>query len=354
MKTNRRTLIAVAGVSALGATSLRGLSAFAQSAPTSPYTFPSGQVLTWAEPWAAGGHNSDAFVAASTYVHLQQQKTQIFAGVYDAPTDIGAASSAMLDKLWKEPTLQSVAGGAGGRVGPGNVSISSYAYNVYKFTTTDSLVWGLLVYVANSTDFSMIVGPAETFGDDIASAQSAVQLDGTGILAGIDGAAMQNNVGGTAAPTEESAREYTDATGNLHVTWADGWTVVSHDDVGTELANPEQTVVLNLANISFDGMGWDQVAAADYEWLSGDQGADAVLTPPTVTDTGYTFATDGEYGLRLVQATATADPAYYARVFTSHMEAKGADAKAILEQIQANITVNGQAPLQGLDQLIPM
>ncbi|MGN6031250.1 MAG: hypothetical protein ACTHQE_06255, partial [Thermomicrobiales bacterium] len=167
--------------------------------------------------------------------------------------------------------------------------------------------------------------------------------------------------GSTGSTPEEAASPaatggaYTDAAGLLHVTWPEGWTVVSQNEVGTELANPEQTVILNLQVVAVDGRTWDQIAKDDAAWLVGDQGACATMTSTLVTPTGYKFATEGDYGLRLVEGIAADDDLdFYIRVFAGNMEAKGAAALAILQQIQADITVNGRAPLQDLDHFIDM
>jgi hypothetical protein len=154
---------------------------------------------------------------------------------------------------------------------------------------------------------------------------------------------------------DASGGTYTDATGILTVAWPADWTVISKTDVGMELGNPEGTVVLNIAAVAFDGKSWEQVAEADQAWLLDDQGPYKSVTSKVVTPTGYSFATYGQYGLRLVQGVAAEDDLdYYVRVFTGNMGARGKSALMILQQIQAAITINGRVPLQDMDHFIDM
>ncbi len=364
MKTNRRTILAFAGMSAMGASGLRSLSVLAQSDPASPYTFGDGTVFTWTDPWVYGGQiNTDSPYADCVY--LWNGQATLAAAYFSAPTEINDWVTWHLSTFGRDnTTAPEVAGGSEEVVGADGVTESQAEFRVHIFEDDDKVQWGIYYQTVDQLNATLLFAPITEFASFMESAQASATIDDIPVFADADGvkvqADMESGIGrlpsSDAADTSAgTGGEYTDATGNLHVTWPDGWTVVSSDDIGTELANPEQTVILNLQAVAFEGRTWDQAAHDDIDWLAGDQGASATLTGPMVTETGYLFATEGDQGLRLVQGMATDnDLDYYVRVFAGNMEANGADALAILEQIQADITVNGQVPLEGADTLIDM
>lgn len=369
MKSTRRSFVALTGASVLGAASLRSLSVAAQSAIPSPYTFADGTTLTWSEPWWSDDDSTVApFADMLTLWSAEADQTTLIVGYFATPTGIDEWIPVHLDLLGlSEDVVAQVAGGGSASVGPGGVVASQMDYRTYLYKAEDESLWGIYFQTVDQINATVVYAPVDKIAAMVGAIQSNIARDGVPVLDGIDGASIQSSLEGSAnrlaGETEpiavssevEVGGEYSDSTGNLHVTWPAGWAVVSYNEVGTELANPEQSVVLNLQVVPFEGRSWEQVAQDDSAWLAGDQGPNATLTGPMVTDTGYSFATEGDYGLRLVQGLATAnDPENYIRVFAANMEANGAAAQAILTEVQSAVTVNGQAPLQGLDAFIDM
>lgn len=360
---SRRTALGLAGIGALSLAGLRSFPAFAQS-ETSPYTFPNGKVLTWDTPWALGGANGAGFISGSTYLNLaiESRSTGLFVGYYDTSMGIEDAVNALLTTLWGDPALApNVAGGDEQSVGAGGKVEAESSYRVHKFTTDDGKNWGLYFQLVNKTDFTIVVTLAENIAEDIASAQAAVAVDGAGLLADVKGEEIQADLGGAGGTPAETAGgpaagggTYTDASGNVTVTWIEGWTVVSQDDRGIELTNPAQSIVVSTQGIAFDGRTWQQAADDEVHHLGDDQGANATVSGPMVTDSGFSFATEGDYGLRLAQGAPTADPAMFVLVFAAHITVNGADAVTLLQEAQAAVLVNGNPPLKDLDHFIDM
>jgi hypothetical protein len=172
------------------------------------------------------------------------------------------------------------------------------------------------------------------------------------VLGGADGVSIQEQLEAAAPSANAEVGEYTDGSGFLTVTWTNGWTEIERDDVGIRLTNPAQSIILYPQIVALEGMSWQEAADSDVAYLLDDQGANATISGPEVTESGYSFATDGEYGLRLAQATSSDSPDMYVFVFAANIEVKGADAVALLEEAQAAVTVNGNPPLTGLDAFI--
>lgn len=80
-----------------------------------------------------------------------------------------------------------------------------------------------------------------------------------------------------------------------------------------------------------------------------DQGPEAVGSTPVVDGDILTFATDGEYGLRLGQAELVDDPLLVLVLMVRDFEGKGDDATVMLDEVRAAILVNGKQPFPGLE-----
>lgn len=357
MKSSRRSFAAVAGASVLGVASLRTLSVAAQS--ESPFTLGDGSVLTWSDPWTL--RESGVIDGLGEFAMLISGQATLAVGNLSAPMTTDNVLNAM--GIVATP----VSGGESQTMDANGVVVSEVEHLLSVWKDGFDQVFSVLIQIADGVKATSLFAPVEEFAATVESVQAAVALDGVPVLDGFGRDDIQTDLDAgvemlasgqepaVAAAQAGIGGEYTDGTGNMHVTWTEGWTIISFNLEGIELQNPEQTVILNMQVSAFDGLGWEEVAQSYMDWLAGDQGPDATMTSHIVTPTGFSFATDGEYGLRLIQGVATADDLdHYISIFTSNMFAEGADAVAILAQIQADIRVNGEAPLQGMEAFIDM
>ncbi|MGN6484493.1 MAG: hypothetical protein ACTHMX_08815, partial [Thermomicrobiales bacterium] len=298
----------------------------------------------------------------SSYVNLTPgQTTALLVGFYDTETTIEDGAEAVLTALWGDPTLSPNVAGGSEQTSGGGAADSTKEFRVYTHATDDGVQWGLYFELVNGTDYTIMIADVPSIADGITSAQTTVQVDGVGVLTGVDGAEVESDItgylaatSGTDAATATAPETYVIPSGNITVTWTNGWTVVSQNEDGIELTDPDKIGILAIGGYANDGKSWKELSEADIAWLADDQGANASLTGPMVTEKGYSFATEGEYGLRLAQATASTDPAIYIFTFSHSMTVNGAEAAAWLKAAQAAVTIDGAVPLKDLDKFIDM
>ncbi len=351
-RVSRRTLVALAGGAALSAATLRHAAAAQAS---SPFTFPGGSELSWVAPWEMYSDNYAATVLANSASLQSGNGGEFLVGYYDAPTTINASAESFLTFLGQEPSpAMNISGGSGPVASPDGTESFSF-HSVYAITLNDE-AWGIHFELVDDLALTVFVAPVAIFAEELASAQSSVMLDGIGVLGRVNGAAIQQQLeeyaGGSAGSDSAEVGEYTDSSGFLHVTWTNGWTVKSQNETGIQLTNPAQSIVLYTEIYPMEGKSWQEMADEDVAFLYDDQGSSATLSGPEVTDSGHAFATNGQYGLRLVQGVGSDNPDLYVLVFAANMTVSGADALPLLQEAQAAVLINGTPPLVGLENFL--
>lgn len=98
-----------------------------------------------------------------------------------------------------------------------------------------------------------------------------------------------------------------------------------------------------------EGRTWQQFVDDAVLTLVLDQGASWNGSALDVTETMFTVAMDGQYGVQLIQAMTSDDPNQVIFVMAHNFEARGDDAQALLKTVQAAVSVNGTPALQGMD-----
>lgn len=349
---NRRTLFALTAGAALGAGTFGRTMAYAQDG-TSPHTFASGQTLTWIDPWTMDVSGTADTILPNSVLLNGGDSGEVLIGYNDAPQDINSVAESILLTVIDDISMaQIIAGGGGKSVGADGAGETSSSYLVYRVNLEDKS-WGIYIELINEVQVGLLSAPVDIFESKMSSAQASVQIDGVGVFAGIDGAELQRSLEDTPVASE-AVGEFTDSTGLLHVTWTNGWTELARNDEGVELTNPDNSIILYTAGYPTEGLSWQELTDMDVDFLYADQGADATLTGPFVTDTGFSFATDGEYSIRVAQGLPTESPDLYLLVFAANFAADidPADAVALIQEAQAAVSINGTPALQGLETLI--
>lgn len=350
MRVSRRTLMALTGGAALGVGTAGWAVANAQTT-ASPHSFPNGQVLTWADPWVITESSTAADILPNSVSLEGGNLGEAVFGFYDAPQTIDDVASAFLALGLGDASLaELVAGGEEQTVAAGGAVEASSMYQVYRMTVDDAQ-WGFYVSLTDEVAVGILAAPVAAFASEMESVQASVQLDGVGVFGGANGAEFQANLEGTASIVDSG--EYTDLTGFLHVTWTNGWTDVASDDKGIQLTDPTNSTVVYIASYPVEGHTWQELADLDTSYMFDDQGADATLVGPVVTDSGFSLVTDGDYGLRFAQGSGTESPDVYVLAFAADFP-EGTDpaaAIALVQEAQAAVMVNGVPVLQGLEEL---
>ncbi len=365
MLTSKRTLFKLAAFGAVGAVGLGGTAALAapdSGPPTSPHALADGREITFADPWSA--HEVVTEVGLVDGLMLVSDSATLTVGYLGTPTSAGEFADAVVAAALPDPSLAPpVAGGASSFVGADGATTSDVEYQINVFTEETGEQTGILVQTVNQIDVTVLVAPIAELGSFITSAQATVAVDGTPVLPGIEGSEIQGDLDasldgaqpegtGAAIGTDAAERgEFVDATGGLTISWPADWTVESSNDEGTVIVHPTGAFKIYTSVYALEGATWAEMAQTDVDFLVGDQGPNATVVGPTVTDDGFYFATNGEFGLRLAEGVGIAtDPERYILLFVGD-SAAGADPSAIIADVQAAILLNGAAPFQGMATL---
>lgn len=344
---SRRTLLALAGTSALSVAGLGSTIARAQTSASS-HVFADASELAWAEPWAPMGSSFVGDLLTDSVALSGGKKGEVLVAYLPTPTSIDEVSASIFKSLELDVSLVSDIGGGSSQGAEGQMD-----YRVQMIALEEGTV-GYYAELVNQQQLTIFVSAVPDFASEMTSAQGAITLNGVGILQAVDGSSLQQDFEralANAATGTSTGGEYTDVTGSLVVTWINDWTAQGQDDVGIELTDPTNSIVVYIQTVKIEGASPEQLADSDVAFLLDDQGSNASITGPEFSDSGYSFATNGEYGLRLVQATLTDNPELYVLTFAADF-AQDADVLALLEEAQAAILINGNIPLDGLDAFI--
>lgn len=326
---SRRQIMALAGFGALSATGI----ARAQSTPTS-HIFANGIELSWAEPWTISPVNAVAEVFSESMLLTSNDGAEVLVGYYEAKVAIDDALTAMLSLVLGDGVeVVNVAGGSEPTTFEG--ATVTREFRVHKINR-DGQVGSLFAQLTDGVEMKVLFSPALSIAANMASANDSITLDGFEVFADVSGEDVQQALG---------VAEYTDALGFLHVAYPDSWIVISHDDIGIELANPAETLIFSVLTEPLSGDLLEDVPG----WFLADQGPNGVGSTPVVDGNVLTFATDGEYGLRLGQAELVDDPTLVLVLMVRDFEGTGTEATALLEEVRAAILVNGKQPFPGLE-----
>lgn len=349
----RRTLFALTGGAALGVGTFGRTMGHAQQ-NESPFTFASGQILTWTDPWS----HADAYGPVKEYlpnaVLLEgDNQAQVIFGYFDMPQKFNDVTTSIIELVTGDVTLAlSLVGGGGTIPGTDGAPDSTYSYATFHLNMEGDAV-GLYVELVNEVQITIFVSAVAFFGSEMASAHDSVQVDEVGMFEGIDGAELQRLLE-SRTTTSAAIGEFIHESGTAHVTWTNGWTESGRDEAGVTLTHPDGSVIVYATVYPVEVDSWQGLADIDVAFLHDDQGPDATVIGPLVTEDRFSFVTDGTYGLRFAQGIATENPDLYVLVFAANF-ASGidpADAVALVQEAQAAITINGSPALEGLDTLI--
>jgi hypothetical protein len=353
MKTqlSRRNVLLAAGSAALSAGLVSAATSHAQTT-SSTFTFLNGAELTVIDPWKLYDENLVAVVVPDSAALRGGNMGEVALGFYDAPQTIDDVATAFLTFAVGDASLaQLIAGGDEETTGANGVVESTSSYRLYNLSVDDTVL-GFYIQLVNEVELSVFGAPVAEFAQEMASAQASIQIDGKGVFGDADAAEFQTLL----EDWEPGAigGEYTDSTGLLHVIWTTKWSEIEKNDEGIVLANQPDSIRLYISRYPKDGLTWAEMADVDVAFMYNDQGADATLIGPTVTDTGFSFVTNGEFGPRFVQGTPTEKPKTYVLAFAANFEADIdlADAAVLVQDAQANVKINGTPALLGLEEMV--
>jgi hypothetical protein len=347
---SRRNLMLLAGSGALSAGLASAVTSHAQTT-ASTFTFLNGSLLTANDPWQIYDENLVAAVVPDSAALRGGKMGEVALGFYDAPQSMDDVATALLTFVLGDASLaQGISGGGRKSVQPGGAE-SSLDFRLYNLTVGDAGM-GLYIQLVNGVEVGLLGAPVADFAAEMASAQESIQIDGVGVFGGAIAADLQETLEDW--NRDASSGEYTDGTGFLHVTWTEPWTELARNEDGIQLTNQDASAGLYIARYPTEGKSWEELAEIDISFLYGDQGPDAKLVGSTVTDPGFSFVTDGKFGLRFAQGSATDSPDTYVLTFAADFAADIdiADAAELVQDAQANVQINGVPALQGLEELI--
>lgn len=343
---SRRTLLATAGIGVLSATAFPVFATRAQESAQS-HSFPNSNELIWVAPWTKQEEQAVAEILPDSIGLQGGNQGELIVGYYAASTDADTSANAFLSLLLDD-TSQAVSVAGGGTTSTTGEAPLQSEYRVYHLTA-DGQNLGLYVQLDDGLGLTVFLAPVSNFASEMTSAHDSVTLNGTGVLDGVDGAALQLQLEALADSAAWEG-EYTDESGVVHVQWRNGWTIVSQDEFGIELTNPVQSIIVGTQRVSFDGRNWQQAAESLFSLYTEDQGPAVTASELVVTDSSISFVTDGQYGPRMVQAIPSDNPELFVQMLA--IEFDPAQAAALLDDVRGSMLVNGNPPLQGLDQLI--
>lgn len=341
-KISRRHVGKMAAVGAMSVGSLRTISGLAQEAPTSPYLFPNGSELSWVDPWQATDAGEPYAQFLPDAIGLWSDKGEVLIGHFDTVTTINDAVNSFLEIVGEVSNVE--AGGGGSTDGGINTE-----FRLYTAAMENGGFFGVYVQLIDGVGFTAFSAPVEEFGAEFTSAQTSIMLNGVGILDGADGAALQQSVEAAISRVSVPEGEYTHPDEHIHVWWTNGWTEVSRDERGVEVIHPAGSITMAIQVYEMTG-SWSEMAEEDTAWIRDDQGDNPMVLGPTVADDTFWVATDGQYGIRLVEGALVSDPSVYSIVFAHTIEAKGEEAELLFREAAASIRVNGNPAFRNLDQ----
>lgn len=352
MKTrlSRRNLLLVTGGAALSAGLAKAAASHAQT--TSPqFTFLTGAELTFTDPWKLYDQNLLADIVPDSAALYSGETAEVVLGFFDEPQNIDDVATSLLELALGDPSLaQAIAGGGSTSVKPGGAE-SSLEYRLYNLPGED-MVLGLYIQLVDGVEVGLLGAPVDDFAAQMTSAQESIQIDGVGVFGGAAAAELQQMLEDW--DSDAISGEFTDATGFLNVIWREPWAELERNDEGIKLTSQNDSVVLYIASYPLNGASWEEMAKVDIAFLYDDQGADAKLVGSTVTDDGFAFVTDGQYGLRFAQGSATDSPDTYVLTFAADFtpDIDITDAAKLVQDAQAKVKINGAPALHGLEELI--
>lgn len=341
-KISRRHVVKLAATGAMSAASLRVIAGMAQDAATSPYLFPNSSELSWVDPWQAVVAGDPYTQLLPDAVGLWSEKGEVLIGHFDTATTINDAANSFLAMVGEVSSAEAAGGGSN----DGGINTE---FKLYVASVNDGSLAGVYVQLVDSVGFIAFAAPVDEFGAEFTSAQSSIMVDGVGIFGGADGAGLQQSLEASVSRVAVPEGEYTDAGNHIHVWWTNGWTEVSRDDVGVEVMHPSGSIKMAIQVYEMTA-SWPEMAEEDTAWIRDDQGDNPMVLGPMVADDTFWVATDGQYGIRLLEGALVSDPSVYSMVFAHSIEDKGEEAELLFREAAASIRVNGHPAFRNLDQ----
>lgn len=262
--------------------------AVAQRAVTaSPYTTVTGQSLAWAAPW--------------TFVEDDAMQTADLDLVFltDGTATVAVSTGGINPESARGLVIAFLGGDTNSVefLDQGGGTASAYWFDAYPVddepfgafstaTSLDAINSVLLMYIA----------PVASFGEGLASVQQGITLDGVPLFDGVDGMALQAQLGapggdpGAAGQAEFTPEgQWVDRTYDVQVAWDDTWFALGPDgDHAFRLGMPGSTVMLTVTVMPREGttpQDWaeEQVRGREAMWgsytfLPQYVGNDEVLT----------------------------------------------------------------------------
>lgn len=149
----------------------------------------------------------------------------------------------------------------------------------------------------------------------------------------------------------ESASAWTEPTTGLTVEWGGTWEEGSAStEESLQLSDSESGMVVSVSFFPVINQDWDAQAEANTETLTTLLGEQAELYPPVVSANGYIVAGESDGMVMAVEGMATSDPEVYALV-TYILFGDGSDPSPAFEAANADITIDGNAPAEGWEDL---
>lgn len=338
----RRQMMALAGLGAVGVSGV----ARAQSAPTS-YTFANGNELVWADPWFKLPTEAVSVFLADATMLISGIDAQLLVGYYDEAKTVDDAANDMFSGMFgTAPHPTNLAGGSDQTTVDG-VS-QTQEYGIYLINTPEQQT-AYFFLLTNGQELKVIYGAPAILGEAVATVQAAVTLNGDPVFADIESADIGDVIALAIASDGVTFAEYADALDILHVQYESSWKVISQNEAGIELADPAEPMVFSAQTFKWESGTPEDLFEHVFDFYTQDQGPDVVASTMVVKDGVMEVATDGEYGLRLLQVTPSTSPEHFIVILARDFEQKGTEAVAVLEQMQAATLVNGEKPLPGLE-----
>ena len=339
---SRRNAVKLAAIGAVGAGSLWKISGSAQEAPASPYLFSNNIELSWVDPWRSTVMVDQVTQFLPDAVGLVSDNAEVVIGHFDTVTSINDAINSFMTVVDEVSSEEA----GGGESNAGGVN-TEFRLIIAKLETGD--LAGVYVQLIDGVGFTAFGAPVEMFGAEFTSAQSSIMIDGVGIFGGADGADLQQSLEASISRVLVPEGEFTDAANHIHVWWTNGWTEVSRDDVGVEVIHPSGSITVGVQVYEVKD-SLSNMAEEDTAWIRDDQGDSPMVLGPVVAEDTFWVATDGQYGIRLLEGALVSDPSVYSIVFAHNIEVKGEDAVILFREAAASIWMNDRPAFRNLDQ----
>lgn len=320
----------------------------AQTLPgtTSPYTTVAGVTLAWDDPWVLDEALSEMTGTRDLVVLTSGSATLVVAtGDWAFPDARDAAFSA----LGGDPATVT-----------GLDEGETYWFGVVPLTEDATGAFGLATTAPDGVSAVDVIfaAPVPGFATGLDSAQASITLDGSPVLNGVDGAALQAQLAahtpaaGTPLPPFEPIDSWTDDAFGYTVEWADGWDVMGTRNTNTIVLAPIGGTIatVNMTALPVEGMtprAWadrleenipklvqdvvvlDPVVGSDNTVVAGLFDGGAIIEEVLFLDDGETVVL-ATFGLTDVEHLATVAGNY-----------------------RASVRIDGRAPLDGWETIAP-